>query len=85
MVGNSEDLFCCDAAQIYEKDSFAEDSMLTHTLSKSHTIAFGNLTYYGYTVKPVLSDHIQQDIFLAFQTGAWLLLHESSAESPFMR
>ena len=33
------------------------------------------------TVKPVLSDHIIQDIFLAFQTGGCLLLHESSAES----
>ena len=34
------------------------------------------------TVKPVLSDHIKQDVFLAFQTGDCLLLHESSAESP---
>ena len=33
-----------------------------------------------YTVKPVLSDHIKQDIFLAFQTGGCLLLHKSSAE-----
>ena len=32
------------------------------------------------TVKPVLSDHIKQDIFLAFQTGGCLLLHESIAE-----
>ena len=32
-------------------------------------------------VKPVLSDHIKQDIFLAFQTGDCLLLHESGAES----
>ena len=32
------------------------------------------------TVKPVLSDHIKQEIFLAFQTGGCLLLHESSAE-----
>ena len=32
-----------------------------------------------YTVKPVLSDHIKQDIFLAFQTGGCLLLHESTA------
>ena len=37
-------------------------------------------------VKPVLSDHIEQDIFLAFQTGGCLLLHESSAESrSFLR
>ena len=35
-------------------------------------------------VKPVLSDHIKQDIFLAFQTGGCLLLHESSAESLCM-
>ena len=35
------------------------------------------------TVKPVLSDHIKQDIFLAFQTGGCLLPHESSAESYF--
>ena len=34
-----------------------------------------------YTVKPVLSNHINPDIFLAFQTGGCLLLHESSAES----
>ena len=33
------------------------------------------------TVKPVLSNHIKQYIFLAFQTGGCLLLHESSAES----
>ena len=32
------------------------------------------------TVKPVLSDHIKQDICLVFQTGLFLL-HESSAES----
>ena len=36
------------------------------------------------TVKPVLSDHIKQDIFLGFQTGGSLLLHESSAESSSM-
>ena len=35
-----------------------------------------------YTVKPVLSIHIKQDIFLAFQTGDCLSLHESIAESP---
>ena len=28
----------------------------------------------------MLSDHIKQDIFLAFQTGGCLLLHETSAE-----
>ena len=32
-------------------------------------------------VKPALSDHIKQDIFLAFQAGGCILLHESSAES----
>ena len=32
------------------------------------------------TVKPVLSDHIKQYIFLTFQTCGRLLLHESSAE-----
>ena len=30
-----------------------------------------------YTVKPVLSDHIKQDMFLAFLTGGCLLLHEN--------
>ena len=36
--------------------------------------------------KPVLSDHIKEDIFLGFQTGDYLLLHESSAESlSFLR
>ena len=29
----------------------------------------------------MLSDHIKQDIVLAFQTGGCLLLHESSRES----
>ena len=33
------------------------------------------------TVKPVLSDHIKQDIVLAFRTSGCLLLHESSAFS----
>ena len=32
----------------------------------------------------MLSEHIQQDIFLAFQTGGDLLLHERSAESSCM-
>ena len=32
----------------------------------------------------MLSDHIKQDIFLAFQTGGCLLLYESSAESSCM-
>ena len=36
------------------------------------------------TVKPVLSDHIKQDIFLAFQTGGCLLLHESTWMTTFM-
>ena len=36
------------------------------------------------TDKPVFSDHIKQDTFLAFQTGGCLLLHESSAESSCM-
>ena len=39
------------------------------------------LIYLSYTVKPVLNNHIKQDIFLAFQTGGCLLLHGSSAES----
>ena len=33
------------------------------------------------TVESVFSEHIQQDIFLAFKKGGCLLLHESSAES----
>ena len=32
----------------------------------------------------MLSDLIQQDIFLALQTGGCLLLHESSAESLYI-
>ena len=32
-------------------------------------------------VKPVLSDHIKQEIFLAFHSGGCLLLHESGTES----
>ena len=36
------------------------------------------------TVKPVLSDHIQEDIFFTFQTVGCLLLHEGSAESSCM-
>ena len=38
---------------------------------------------HDYTVKPVLNDPIKQDIFLAFQSGGCLLLHESSAESSY--
>ena len=33
------------------------------------------------TVKPVLSDHINQDMVLVFKAGGCLLLYESSAES----
>ena len=33
------------------------------------------------TVKPVFSNHIKQDILLAFQTSGCLSLHERSAES----
>ena len=36
------------------------------------------------TVKPVLSDHIQQYIFWAFQTGGCLLLYDCRAESSCM-
>ena len=35
------------------------------------------------TVKLVLSDHMKQDIFLAFQTGGCLLMHKSIAERSF--
>ena len=37
---------------------------------------FGDLC----TAKLVLSGHIKQDIYLGFQTGDCLMLHESSAE-----
>ena len=37
------------------------------------------------TVKPVLSDYVKEDIFLAFQTDGCLLLHESSAESSSLK
>ena len=40
-----------------------------------------NVCHCVYTIKLVLSEHIKQDIFLAFQAGGCLLLHESSAES----
>ena len=36
-------------------------------------------TNFSFTVKPVLSDHINKDMFLAFLTDGCLLLHESSA------
>ena len=45
-----------------------------------NTLVQNLTTKIQYTVKPVLRDHIKQDIFLAFQTGSCLLLHESSAE-----
>ena len=35
-------------------------------------------TYVTTTVKTVLSEHIKQDIFSAFQGGGCLLLHESA-------
>ena len=41
----------------------------------------GKFSFSKTTVKPVLSYHIKHDIFLAFQTGGCLMLHESSAES----
>ena len=56
----------------------AVSSMNYHAIEKT----------YCSIVKPVLSDHIKQNIFLAFQTGGYLLLHESSAESsctPFIQ
>ena len=34
----------------------------------------------GCTVKPVLSEHIKEEIVLAFQTGGCLLLHDSSLQ-----
>ena len=34
-----------------------------------------------HTVKPVLSDRIKQDIFLAFQKGGCILLSETLAEA----
>ena len=37
------------------------------------------IVFRGYTVKPVLGDHIKHYIFLAFQIGGYLLLHESPA------
>ena len=59
LVGNPEDRFSHEAAQIF--------SLLEHEIE---IVLQSNLCY-----------HIQQDIFLAFQTGGFLLLHESSAES----
>ena len=35
----------------------------------------------SHTVKPVLSNHMKQDLFLTFQADGCLLLDESSAES----
>ena len=35
----------------------------------------------GNIAKPELSDHIEQEIFLAFHEGGCLLLHEMRAES----
>ena len=48
-------------------------------------ISSAKTTLLDFTVKPVLSDHIKQDIFLAFQTGGCLIRHESSAESSCLR
>ena len=47
-------------------------------------VDFYSLTDLLLTVKPVLSDPIKQDKFLAVQTGGCLLLHESRAESSCM-
>ena len=49
----------------------------------SHMI-FAYVFIVTFTVKPVFSDHIKQDLFWGFQTGGCLLLHESSAESSCM-
>ena len=58
---------------------YISSEMVATIIGSSPTI-----NYQDITVKPVLSDHIKQDIFLAFQTGGCLLLHESSAESSYM-
>ena len=52
--------------------------------SHRHNLLSNFVVYLLNTVKPSLSDHIKQYIFLAFQTGDCLLLHESSAESSCM-
>ena len=44
-------------------------------------LASATTAYEVSIVKPVLSDHIKRDIFLAFQTGGCLPLHDSSAHS----
>ena len=58
-------------------------------VEETNTHMYYNNSTLDNTIKPVLSDHIKQDIFLAFQTGCCLLLNKSSAESscstPFIQ
>ena len=42
-----------------------------------------DILWFVSTVKPVLRDHIKQDIFLAFQIGGCLLLHVKVVQSAF--
>ena len=44
-------------------------------------LSTASLTQVGEFLYSQTCDHIRQDIFLAFQTGGCLLLHESCAES----
>ena len=52
------------------------DGAPTNQITRTFTVAG--------TVKPVLSDRIKQYIFLTFQTGGCLLLHERSAETALL-
>ena len=60
------------------------ESLLSFAMSKG-SFDGKKINACGNTVKPVLSNHIKQDINLAFQTCGCLLLNESSAESSFLR
>ena len=52
-------------------------------LTSTHNVLSKNNVYhckpnFYYLVKPVLNYHVEQYIFLTFQTGGCLLLYESS-------
>ena len=73
---------------VSENDKFVEkctaEGLSAFCCSRMHKPVVIRTRLELYTVKPVLSDHRKQDVFLAFQTGGCLLLHESRTESSYL-
>ena len=78
--------FCVNFQEKYRTDCNLAVQLLQCKPSNFVAQKLSHVSILSSTVKPVLSDHIKQDIhvLLAFQTDGCLLLHESSAESSCM-